>query len=141
MVGVTIHTGTANAGHYYSYINTRRGASEYNPDNKLWEQPNLDPWKEFNDSCVSDFNFEKLENECFGGDGKESNDFGLSMMSSSTYGKSAYMLVYERRVKKPIKVLVEKEDKNAIFDEVKNESFLWKNYHSQGKVVPNKIYK
>ena len=141
LVGVTIHTGTANAGHYYSYINTRRGAAEYDPDNKLWEQASLDPWKEFNDSSVTDFNYEKLENECFGGDGKEQNDFGLSMMSSSTYGKSGYMLVYERRVKKPIKVLVPKETAGAVFNEEKKEYYEWRSYNAQGKVVPNKIYK
>lgn len=141
LVGVTIHSGTANAGHYYSYINTKRGAAESEPTSQMWEQTNLDPWKEFNDSSVTDFNFEKLENECMGGDGKEANDFGMSMMSSSTYGKSAYMLVYERRLKKPIKVLVDKEAAGAVFDAKKEEYYEMKSYNAQGKVVPNKIYK
>lgn len=50
---------------------------------------------EFNDSTVRNFNFEKLKDECFGGDqsggGYDSWGFGGSS------GKSAYMLVYERR--------------------------------------------
>jgi ubiquitin C-terminal hydrolase len=28
LVGVTVHSGTANAGHYWSLINTRRGHAE-----------------------------------------------------------------------------------------------------------------
>ena len=59
---------------------------------------------EFNDSTVREFNFEKLKDECYGGDGKSGDDGGWSFGGS--YGKSAYMLIYERRKKRPLKVLV-----------------------------------
>ena len=58
---------------------------------------------EFNDSMVREFNFEKLKEECYGGDGKGGNDDTWSFGGS--YGKSAYMLVYERRAKRPLKIL------------------------------------
>jgi len=65
---------------------------------------------EFNDSTVRDFQPSKLKEECFGGDiGSSSNGFGLSSLDgwglSGSYGKSGYMLFYERRTKKPLMVL------------------------------------
>ena len=82
---------------------------------------------EFNDSTVKEFNFEKLKEECFGGDGKGFDD-GWSFGGS--YGKSAYMLVYERRKKTPLKILVAKEDveeckkKNEeVFYDEKNDEY------------------
>ena len=32
LVGVNVHSGTANAGHYWSYINTNRGTDEKEDD-------------------------------------------------------------------------------------------------------------
>jgi hypothetical protein len=53
----------------------------------------------FNDSSVSDYNFEKLKDDCFGGDGKSGGDSGGgdSWSFGGSYGQSAYMLVYEKR--------------------------------------------
>lgn len=58
---------------------------------------------EFNDSRVSDFDFKELEKHCFG------NESGTGFMGDS-YGTSGYMLFYERRKKKDLKIVVE-EDK------------------------------
>jgi ubiquitin carboxyl-terminal hydrolase 34 len=104
-VGATIHSGTANAGHYWSYINTKRGTDEDEKD-KDWEHTDVDPWMEFNDSFVSNLDYKKVGEDGFGG---EKTTSGWSSFSSS-YGKSAYILVYERREKKPVKVLVKKEE-------------------------------
>lgn len=46
-----MHSGSADAGHYYSYIKER----------------NTNKWLEFNDTCVKEFNPKNLEAECFGG--------------------------------------------------------------------------
>lgn len=35
LVGVNVHSGTANAGHYWSYINTNRGTDE-RPGDTEW---------------------------------------------------------------------------------------------------------
>lgn len=109
LVGVVVHSGTANAGHYWSYINTKRGFNEPEETDPNWSKTEGDPWMEFNDSMVRDFNFEKLKEECYGGDGKSGNDDSWSFGGS--YGKSAYMLVYERKKKRPLKILVPTEEK------------------------------
>lgn len=36
LTGVTVHSGTANAGHYWSYINTRRGYNELDGNDPQW---------------------------------------------------------------------------------------------------------
>lgn len=103
LVGTVVHSGSANSGHYWSYINTRRGHAEPDESDPSWARTEGDPWMEFNDSTVSNFNFEKLKGECYGGDAAGSSD---SWGFGGSYGKSAYMLVYEKRQKKPIKILV-----------------------------------
>jgi ubiquitin carboxyl-terminal hydrolase 9/24 len=52
--GVVVHTGTMRYGHYYSFIH-ERGAP---PDER---------WFKFNDTCVSEFNANDLNRQCFGG--------------------------------------------------------------------------
>lgn len=89
-MGVIVHTGIADAGHYYSFIRGR------NPDGS----PIYDKWFEFNDSTVRNFNIDDLEYECFGTD--ESKEFGPMPWGSSlkSSSKSAYMLVYEKTIKR-----------------------------------------
>lgn len=119
LVGVTVHSGTANAGHYWSLINTSRTPDESQPGSASWGNLEADNWMEFNDSRVTDFQASKLNEECFGGDGGSysSGGFGLSSFDGwsmgGSYGKSAYMLFYERRKKKPITILEDlpKEEK------------------------------
>ncbi len=53
-----MHTGTADAGHYYSFINIKD-----------------DKWVEFNDSLIKPFDVNKLEDECFGGSDSNDNDY------------------------------------------------------------------
>ena len=155
LVGVNVHSGSANGGHYYSYINTNRGTDETEND-PSWLQTENDPWMEFNDSRVSDYKFEKLDDDVTGeGAGKttsySSYGYGNAWSSSSTtYGKSAYMLFYERRTKKDMKVLIpesqiDQEKKNGIqvnYDEEKKEySKLVKYRESADNEKPNEIYK
>jgi hypothetical protein len=99
LVGVTIHQGTADHGHYYSIINTARGKDEHDPYEKEadWLSVEKDFWKEFNDDEVKFFSFKDLEKEAFG---SEVNSFVQKEQGS---GKSAYMLVYERKKKKEIR--------------------------------------
>jgi len=60
LVGVNVHSGTANMGHYWSYINTNRGNDDKDGD-AHWNRTEQDPWMEFNDSRVSDWEFKELE--------------------------------------------------------------------------------
>ena len=46
-----VHSGSANSGHYYSYIKERDG---------------LGRWLEFNDTKVTEFDISLLAEKCFG---------------------------------------------------------------------------
>ncbi len=145
LVGVNVHSGTANAGHYWSYINIKRGAEDDENDPQ-WPLTEKDAWMEFNDSRVSDFNFSKIKDDCFGNDGNksQSDEFSFGFGNSTSYGKSAYMLVYERKEKKPLKVLVPDEEKGqdgVHFDEAKDETYRMVPYKSFEHLQPNNIYK
>jgi hypothetical protein len=149
LVGVTVHSGTANAGHYWSYINTRRGHAEPDEDSATWANTESDQWMEFNDSSVRNFNFDKLKEETFGEDQTSSNT-GMGGWGSfgGSYGKSAYMLVYERRKKKPIKILVAPEEYKeddpeggVFFDEKKEEYYRLSDYKTGvEEIFPSSIY-
>lgn len=56
LVGVLVHSGSTDSGHYYSFIKERDRQS-----------PNYDKWFEFNDVTVKDFSPLNLKKECFGG--------------------------------------------------------------------------
>lgn len=80
LVGVLVHSGTAESGHYYSYIQERPSGSASGKT-----------WVEFNDIDVVHFDNSHIPDQCFGG-------FTESSGYSSRYLKSwnAYMLFYER---------------------------------------------
>lgn len=80
LVGVLIHAGTAESGHYYSFIRER-------PTSRMDES-----WFEFNDDVVSPWHPSKMEAACFGGTENAWETGGV------TYEKNycAYMLFYER---------------------------------------------
>ncbi len=80
LVGVTIHRGTAEHGHYYSLINTKRGKDEVDETKSEWYQTERDPWKVFDDENVKHFNFNDLRSEAFGGSSSSGygNDNDLS---------------------------------------------------------------
>ena len=81
MKGIVVHTGTADSGHYYSFIRDHNNA-------------NGEKWYEFNDNIVRDFDINELANECFGG---EDTFMGANMMSMKTQKwRNAYLTVYER---------------------------------------------
>ena len=109
LVGVLMHNGNAESGHYYSYINTDRGPNESDP-NFLRTENNK--WVEFNDSIIRDFAFSRLEAECFGG---SMEDISAGYMDDTSEvakliggrSKSAYMLIYERKYKGMIPLRVE----------------------------------
>ena len=60
--GVVVHAGTAEQGHYYSFIQERVGEKK---------------WYEFNDSNVRDFDPTEIPSECFGG---KETFFGSNLM-------------------------------------------------------------
>lgn len=133
LAGVTVHSGTANAGHYWSYISTERDGLR--PKNAGPVDHTAAKWMEFNDSYVRDWELSKLKKEAYGGDqsnswssvGFSTLDGWGSMGGGGSYGQSGYMLIYERKKKKPIKLVRQipnpdpeerKEEGKATVDEI-----------------------
>ena len=58
LIGVTVHTGTADGGHYYSFIRDRLNKNDMGQDK----------WYLFNDAEVKPFDPTQIAMECFGGE-------------------------------------------------------------------------
>ena len=93
--GVVQHSGTAKGGHYISFIDVNRDGKGniLNIANNL----NNKKWIQFNDSIVSEFNVDDLPYETIG---------------NINTSKTAYLLIYERINKSPIKIVIDNEDFN-----------------------------
>jgi len=106
LVGVVVHTGSLDSGHYYSYIKERVPIRGTEPK-----------WFEFNDTSVTPWDPKRLEADCFGGESTSSpvrSAFGHSF-GGGNYGKGAYILIYQR------KGLGDKEDKPKKKDDSEEE--------------------
>lgn len=77
LVGILVHSGTAESGHYFSYIRERPSKSD------------KARWVEFNDDLVSPWDLDSMDAKCFGGP-----DMNTNFQVEKQY--SAYMLFYER---------------------------------------------
>lgn len=82
LTGIVCHNGTAEYGHYYSFI-------EVQPDY----------WLEFNDSTIRQFSKNSIETHCFGGI-LDDDDWKKEEITHS-----AYMLFYEKSKKKKLKIV------------------------------------
>ncbi|RFU76361.1 hypothetical protein TARUN_5887 [Trichoderma arundinaceum] len=82
LVGILVHSGTAESGHYYSYIRERASTAE---------RPR---WVEFNDDTVTPWDPRQMENHTFGGPSQQTT----FSVNTTGYDKSysAYMLFYQR---------------------------------------------
>ena len=115
LAGVVVHVGTADFGHYYSYINTNRGNARAEGSQQKGEK--ADKWLEYNDSLIKDFDVKDIENECFGGAATDNNDDYWSWGKvGREYSKNAYILVYERVTKDPLKLVIRNEEDKQELD-------------------------
>ncbi|KAK9798582.1 hypothetical protein WJX73_003480 [Symbiochloris irregularis] len=81
--GIVVHSGTANAGHYYSYIKVRH-------------EPGLScggQWFCFDDTSVEPWNIANLERDCFGGKHIPETGYYTKEVERPN---SAYLLFYDR---------------------------------------------
>jgi ubiquitin carboxyl-terminal hydrolase 34 len=81
LVGVLVHTGNCENGHYYSYIRERPSPTG----------SSTPTWIDFNDSDVSHFNPAEIAGRTFGGFSD------IDEFTRQTKHYSAYMLFYQRR--------------------------------------------
>lgn len=77
LIGVVVHTGTAEGGHYYSFIRNR-------------SNPQQDQWFLFNDAEVKPFDPSQIASECFGG---EMTVRQLILFLSYSYYKQTHCLL------------------------------------------------
>lgn len=85
LAGVLVHRGTAESGHYYSFIK-KRGA-------------NSSSWLNLNDSNVSEFDIQSLKEEAFGGSKPDQvyDQFKNKYVTQNVVRPhNAYMLFYDR---------------------------------------------
>ncbi|GMF13335.1 unnamed protein product [Phytophthora lilii] len=92
LVGVVVHSGTSDTGHYYSFIKDR-----HNAENQRW--------LEFNDEVVREFDVELMGEECYGGEEVAQKWDAIQGTYSPIVQmkrRSAYMLIYEMRSTKEL---------------------------------------
>ena len=137
LAGVVVHTGTAESGHYYSFIRDRfhsLGRTTLPPDDQLEGK-----WYQFNDSTIEPFDPAEMADHCFGGFDQFTQPDPNTHQPVTRYfprPHSAYMLFYERvedRVIPPVKPSLPQSPKDMesllppkIFKEIwgSNRSFL-----------------
>lgn len=81
LVGVLVHSGNAESGHYYSYVREQTPIPGEHQS-----------WVEFNDADVSAFDFETIGDACYGGLSDQTSQF-----TQFYKPYNAYMLFYRRR--------------------------------------------
>jgi len=84
LVGIVVHSGTADSGHYYSYIKEQE---------RFQDSAQPEKWYEFNDTLVRDFEKAEIPSECFGGV-EQSPGWGYKQYMRTA---NAYLVVYKRK--------------------------------------------
>merc|ERR1712154_744630 len=88
LCGITVHSGIADLGHYYSFIR------------RQCDDGSLGDWYSFNDDFVSPFNANTMADKCFGGNKMTIiRDSKTNQLQQRWIQKSnnAYILVYRRK--------------------------------------------
>ena len=125
--GINIHMGSADGGHYFSVINIKR-----NGKGNILEESDKNQWLKFNDSHISIFDINDIEKESFGGSTK-GGGFNYENF------QNAYMLIYERKNKTPIRYRYDEPDFNKLFDAEKEQNNIIK-INNENRAKIKKIY-
>ncbi|CAD8116913.1 unnamed protein product [Paramecium sonneborni] len=132
LVGIVVHLGTADVGHYFSYIDIK----------------SQDQWLEFNDHKIKEFKLKQMENECFGGqsnlDYNDNDVWGNGFRENS---QNAYMLIYEKVEKDKIQLQFntqeELQEQLSKFENysIQSNNVLLVDYNSFKQYIPSKYQK
>ncbi|CAK58706.1 unnamed protein product (macronuclear) [Paramecium tetraurelia] len=119
--GVLVHTGSAEGGHYFSYI--RDGKNQ---------------WFEFNDKLITPFDTQNLKEKCFGGN--QSNEWGIPN------SKNAYMLFYEKEKQanqqkiNQNKIEIESEDEDINIEQLRKQVIKQNTQYLENKLLNAQEY-
>ncbi|KAJ6239751.1 ubiquitin carboxyl-terminal hydrolase [Anaeramoeba flamelloides] len=103
--GIIVHWGTSESGHYYSLIKDDIGGvdNENDQDHEVENDIGFsekkilrERWYRFDDTNVSEFNPEKIPEECYGGSNQINNSLEKNFVEKNY---SAYMLIYKKNEK------------------------------------------
>ncbi len=120
LVGILVHTGHADAGHYFSFINTKRNGSGNKMNFNV--EKDFNNFINFNDSSITSYNTKDIEQDCFGGTSTTQETTGFTAAFSwlandsnkkdVSVSKSAYILVYERIQKSGVQLVLHEDEKD-----------------------------
>ena len=109
LVGCIVHAGTADSGHYYSYIKEQ--------ETLRIVQEGTAKWYEFNDIYVRDFDAAEIPVETFGGE-ETSYQAGFGANNNSNKKpmrlRNAYVLIYKRKLEDESLIVVDDETSQAV---------------------------
>ena len=109
--GINVHIGNAMGGHYISFIDVERDGhdNELNIKSSIENGIIKSKWLKFNDSIITEFDPKDIPIESYGGSLEENvNNENI---------QNAYLLIYERKKKTPIKIIVDEENMNNTEEE------------------------
>ena len=112
--GINVHMGNAQGGHYISFIDIERDGhdNELNIKSSIVNNVFKSKWFKFNDANITEFDTKDIPIESYGG--------SIDNNSINENIQNAYLLIYERKKKTPIKIIVDKDKINSINDKDKN---------------------
>jgi ubiquitin carboxyl-terminal hydrolase 9/24 len=147
LVGIVVHSGQANGGHYYSFIQNKSIRNEDDDsrdetttsshiNNNLNNSDQENNWYKFDDGDVSEFKMDddELRNQCFGGD--YTGEVYDNIMKRMAYKKqkrwwNAYILFYERLTKTDQQQQLQLSVSNSINETFSNTSLLFNKQRNQ----------
>ena len=129
--GINVHLGSAEGGHYISFIDVERDGKNNTPNIQSSIENGVikSRWLRFNDSIVTEFDTKDIPIESYGGfvDGNINNE----------NCQNAYLLIYERKKKTPIKIVIEKENEEKYLT---NEKYKIISFTKEKRNYINKLY-
>ena len=130
--GINVHLGNAQGGHYISFIDVERDGhdNELNIKNSIENNTIKSKWLKFNDSIVSEFDTKDIPGESYGG-------YVDNNLNNENI-QNAYLLIYERKKKTPIKIVIDKENDLENKDKNLNNNVI--TYGKEQKANIEKFY-
>ena len=129
--GINIHLGSAEGGHYISFIDVEREGNNNEPNIKSSIENGVikSRWLKFNDSIISEFDTKDIPIESYGG-------FVDDNINNENC-QNAYILIYERKKKTPIKIVIEKKNEKQYLE---NENYNFVTFEKEKRNFINKFY-